>query len=121
MQSIMILMVFYQPIVDANTYMLTGAEALMRFSMKKEDSDEREFVSPVEFIPLLEETGLIIPAGKWILEQSARQCSIWNEKVKGFRVNVNISYIQVMKSDVFSDIMSVIKTYRNRAYRERIP
>ena len=103
--------VFYQPIVDANTYMLTGAEALMRFSMKKEDSDEREFVSPVEFIPLLEETGLIIPAGKWILEQSARQCSIWNEKVKGFRVNVNISYIQVMKSDVFSDIMSVIKKY----------
>lgn len=91
--------------------MLTGAEALMRFSMKKEDSDEREFVSPVEFIPLLEETGLIIPAGKWILEQSARQCSIWNEKVKGFRVNVNISYIQVMKSDVFSDIMSVIKKY----------
>ena len=103
--------VFYQPIVDANTYMLTGAEALMRFSMKKEDSNEREFVSPVEFIPLLEETGLIIPAGKWILEQSARQCSIWNEKVKGFRVNVNISYIQIMKSDVFSDIMSVIKKY----------
>lgn len=47
MQSIMIFEgfeVFYQPIVDANTYMLTGAEALMRFSMKKEDSDEREFV-----------------------------------------------------------------------------
>ena len=103
--------VFYQPVVDASTYMLTGAEALMRFSIKKEGMDECEYISPVEFIPILEETGLIIPAGRWILEQSAKQCSIWNEHVKGFRVNINVSYIQVMKSDVFSDIMSVIDKY----------
>lgn len=103
--------VFYQPVVDASTYMLTGAEALMRFSIKKEGVDECEYISPVEFIPVLEETGLIIPAGRWILEQSAKQCSIWNEHVKGFRVNINVSYIQVMKSDFFSDIMSVIDKY----------
>lgn len=103
--------VFYQPVVDASTYMLTGAEALMRFSIKKEGVDECEYISPVEFIPVLEETGLIIPAGRWILEQSAKQCNIWNEHVKDFRVNINVSYIQVMKSDVFSDIMSVIDKY----------
>lgn len=103
--------VFYQPVVDASTYMLTGAEALMRFFIKKEGVDECEYISPVEFIPVLEETGLIIPAGRWIIEQSAKQCSIWNEHVKGFRVNINVSYIQVMKSDVFSDIMSVIDKY----------
>ena len=103
--------VFYQPVVDASTYMLTGAEALMRFFIKKEGVDECEYISPVEFIPVLEETGLIIPAGRWILEQSAKQCSIWNEHVKDFRVNINVSYIQVMKSDVFSDIMSVIDKY----------
>lgn len=103
--------VFYQPVVDASTYMLTGAEALMRFSIKKEGVDECEYISPVEFIPVLEETGLIIPAGRWILEQSAKQCSIWNKHVKDFRVNINVSYIQVMKSDVFSDIMSVIDKY----------
>ncbi len=103
--------VFYQPVVDASTYMLIGAEALMRFSIKKEGVDECEYISPVEFIPVLEETGLIIPAGRWILEQSAKQCSIWNEHVKDFRVNINVSYIQVMKSDVFSDIMSVIDKY----------
>lgn len=103
--------VFYQPVVDASTYMLTGAEALMRFSIKKEGVDECEYISPVEFIPVLEETGLIIPAGRWILEQSAKQFSIWNEHVKDFRVNINVSYIQVMKSDVFSDIMSVIDKY----------
>lgn len=103
--------VFYQPLVDASTYMLTGAEALMRFSIKKEGVDECEYISPAEFIPVLEETGLIIPAGRWILEQSVKQCSIWNEHVKDFRVNINVSYIQVMKSDVFSDIMSVIDKY----------
>lgn len=103
--------VFYQPLVDASTYMLTGAEALMRFSIKKEGVDECEYISPAEFIPVLEETGLIIPAGRWILEQSAKQCSICNEHVKDFRVNINVSYIQVMKSDVFSDIMSVIDKY----------
>lgn len=103
--------VFYQPLVAASTYMLTGAEALMRFSIKKEGVDECEYISPAEFIPVLEETGLIIPAGRWILEQSAKQCSIWNEHVKDFRVNINVSYIQVMKSDVFSDIMSVIDKY----------
>lgn len=103
--------VFYQPLVDASTYMLTGAEALMRFSIKKEGVDECEYISQAEFIPVLEETGLIIPAGRWILEQSAKQCSIWNEHVKDFRVNINVSYIQVMKSDVFSDIMSVIDKY----------
>ena len=52
----------------------------------------------------------IIPAGRWILEQSAKQCSIWNEHVKDFRVNINVSYIQVMKSDIFQ-IMSVIDKY----------
>lgn len=103
--------VFYQPVVDAGTYMLMGAEALMRFSMKKENSDEREYISPVEFIPLLEESGLIIPAGRWILEQSAKQCSIWCKKVEDFRINVNVSYIQVMKSDVLSDIMTAIQKY----------
>lgn len=103
--------VFYQPLVAAETYMLTGAEALMRFSMKKEGTQEKEFISPVEFIPILEENGLIIPVGRWILEQSAKQCSIWNRQVKGFRVNINVSYVQVMKSDVFSDIMAVIDKY----------
>ena len=62
----------YQPIVDCQTEQIIGAEALMRFSMIKEEG--REFVSPMEFIPLLEETGLIIPAGRHILNEAAAMC-----------------------------------------------
>ena len=60
--------VYYQPIVDCQSKQIIGAEALMRFSMITEEG--REFVSPMEFIPLLEETGLIIPAGRYILKRS---------------------------------------------------
>ena len=59
----------YQPIVDCQTEQIIGAEALMRFSMITEEG--REFVSPMEFIQLLEETGLIIPAGRYILNEAA--------------------------------------------------
>lgn len=101
--------VYYQPIVDCITNRILGAEALMRFSLEKEDGVER--VSPLEFIPLLEETGLILPAGKWILNEAASMCREMQKKIPGFRVNVNISYIQVMKSDILKDILAVIEEY----------
>ena len=82
--------VYYQPIVDTKTYRLIGAEALMRFFMPDPDGGSPQFISPVEFIPLLEESGLIIPVGKWILEQSARQCAIWTKQIESFRINVKV-------------------------------
>ena len=56
---------FYQPIVDADTGRIEGAEALLRWK-----SDQYGFMSPVEFIPLLEESSLIIPLGRWIIDLS---------------------------------------------------
>ena len=50
--------------------------------MPDPDGGSPQFISPVEFIPLLEESGLIIPVGKWILEQSARQCAIWTKQIE---------------------------------------
>lgn len=101
--------VYYQPIVNCFTGKILGAEALMRFAIPKEDGMDR--ISPMEFIPLLEETGLILPAGKWILNEAAAMCSEMQKEIPGFRVNVNISYIQVIKSDVLKDILNVIKRY----------
>lgn len=64
--------VYYQPIMDCATETITGAEALMRFTMDSEEGPE--VISPIEFIPLLEETGLIIPAGKFVLKEAAKMC-----------------------------------------------
>lgn len=123
---------YYQPIVDTKTRRLVGAEALMRFSMpercedgetKKEavcvgedghDADEKvhwERISPVECIPLLEETGLIIPAGKWMLHQAISTCSRWQKYIPNFRININLSYVQVMKSRVLTEILTALRLY----------
>lgn len=101
---------YYQPIVDCSSGRVIGAEALMRFFMDSEDG--RENISPIEFIPLLEETGLIIPAGRFILDKSAAMCHEIRQHIPEFRINVNISYIQMMKSDVWKDILSVIERYK---------
>ena len=102
--------IYFQPIVDAKTYRLVGAEALMRFSMPSEDRNDRmEPVSPVEFIPILEQTGLIIPAGKWILREAVATCKKWQEAIPDFRINVNLSYVQVIKSNALDEILDTVR------------
>lgn len=86
--------VYYQPIVSCfTTPKPHGAEALLRYTLPN-----GERVSPVEFIPILEESGLIIPVGKWVLDQAMVFCQRAQEKIGEFNVNVNVSYIQVLKS-----------------------
>ena len=103
---------YFQPIVDATTFQLAGAEALMRFSMPSEEKEGGiERVSPVEFIPLLEQTGLIIPAGKWMLQQSIVVCQKWQKWIPHFRMNINLSYVQVMKSNALEEILNIIRFY----------
>ncbi|MCD7745991.1 MAG: GGDEF and EAL domain-containing protein [Lachnospiraceae bacterium] len=95
--------VYYQPIFHNSNGSLCGAEELMRYHTSE------GMVMPGEFIPILEETGLIIPAGRWILYEALRFAKRMQETNPDFRVNVNVSYVQVMKSDVVDDIMGALK------------
>ncbi|MEA4923059.1 MAG: GGDEF and EAL domain-containing protein [Eubacteriaceae bacterium] len=90
---------YYQPIMDAETERIRGAEALLRW-----DSPEFGFMMPGDFIPLLEESGLMIPLGKWIIETAAAQCNEWKEYVPGVVMNINVSYVQLKNSEIVADI-----------------
>ena len=98
--------VHFQPVVDIHHHTLYGAETLLRFS-----SANFGHVSPVEFIPLLEESGLIIPVGRWILSRAMEFCKKMQEFIPGFKVSVNVSYIQVLKSEIIRDISLLLDGY----------
>ena len=98
--------VHFQPVEDIRRGVLCGAEALLRFS-----NEDGSNVSPVAFIPLLEESGLIIPVGRWVLSRAMEFCKKMQEKMPDFKVSVNISYIQVLKSDLIRDISDLLKEY----------
>lgn len=78
---------FYQPLVDLTTGSINGAEALLRW-LPLGDSMQ----PPANFIPLLEETGLIVPVGKWVLEEACRQTVSWQQaEVAQLNIAVNVS------------------------------
>lgn len=97
---------YYQPIINMEKACIYGAEALLRWK-----DEEFGMVSPNVFIPLLEESGLIIPVGRWIIEEAIHKCMNWQKKCPSFRVNINISFVQIKKSNVISDIDLLIEKY----------
>lgn len=94
---------YYQPVVDIAKKKIMGAEALIRWNSQKFG-----FMSPAQFVPLLEESGLIIPLGRWIARTALEQCQKWQKFVPGFRVNVNLSFVQIKKSDALKDILELM-------------
>lgn len=92
--------VFYQPIVSTTDgFRLVGAEALLRWR-----NEEFGNVSPAVFIPILEDSGLIIPVGRYVMRKAAETCKRWQEVIPNFHVNVNLSYVQIHKSDLMKDV-----------------
>lgn len=96
--------VCYQPQVHPVDFSLFGAEALLRFS-----SPTRGVVSPVEFIPILEQSGLICSVGLWILEQALLQCKVWRKYHSDFHISVNVSYTQLQDRDLANQFLWVLK------------
>ncbi|MFC7051324.1 EAL domain-containing protein [Hansschlegelia quercus] len=90
----------YQPVIDLKTGLVVSCEALMRWS-----HPTRGEVSPAEFIPLAEETGLIVPLGTWALREACREARNWPEGVK---VAVNVSGVQLRRGGVEAAVLEAL-------------
>jgi diguanylate cyclase (GGDEF)-like protein/PAS domain S-box-containing protein len=98
---------YYQPQIHLFTNEINSFEALLRWNSK-----ELGFVSPAEFIPLAEDTGLIIPIGNWVINRACRQIKEWIDNTgKHIRVAVNISPKQFLQLDLVRIIRDAIKQY----------
>lgn len=88
--------IYYQPIINVQDgEKCAGAEALIRWN-----SANLGFIPPAEFIPLAEYLGLINPIGNYILKEACARCKMWNEAGYDYKVNVNLSVVQLLQTDV---------------------
>ncbi|MEI7612168.1 MAG: ABC transporter substrate binding protein [Betaproteobacteria bacterium] len=99
------LMLYYQAQVD-RTGQIVGAEILLRWK-----HPDRGFISPVEFIPLAEDTGLILPIGQWVLEGAFKQMKAWSDHgvAQKLRISVNVSPRQFRQDDFVHSIRQLIE------------
>lgn len=95
--------VYYQPQVDLQTGQLLGAEALVRWL-----HPERGSISPTTFIPIAEESGLIVPIGEWVLRTACTQMKLWQRKQPKLRISVNLSYRQFTHRQLISSILQIL-------------
>lgn len=95
----------YQPQLEVSSDGIFTVEALVRWQLK-----DGNLVPPDKFIPLAEETGLIIPMGEWILNSACAQARHWNKKGLEIRVAVNISGIQIMRSGFVESVEKALET-----------
>ncbi|MBY6014405.1 EAL domain-containing protein [Qipengyuania gaetbuli] len=95
------MMLHFQPVVDANTEEVVSFEALVRWNSKVHG-----FVSPVKFIPIAEDTRLIVPIGTWVMNEACREAATnWPEHVK---VNVNVSPEQLLEPDFAGTVVRAL-------------
>jgi diguanylate cyclase (GGDEF)-like protein len=97
------LVVHYQPIVALATQQILGVEALMRWRHPK-----RGMVSPCDFIPLAEETGLISAIGRFALRRSCTEAAVWSAMAPDFVLSVNVSGRQLQQDDFVSEVATIL-------------
>src|SRR3712207_1551163 len=97
----------YQPIVSLDSGRVRGFEALIRWR-----HPENGFIPPDDFIPVAEETGLIIPIGQWVLEEACRQARAWRDAFPSdlpLSVSVNLSGKQFSQTDLIERVRGVLR------------
>ncbi|TGE32931.1 GGDEF domain-containing phosphodiesterase [Desulfosporosinus sp. Sb-LF] len=99
------LRLLYQPQLDLHSGQIIGVEALLRW-----DSPTHGQVSPLEFIPLAEDSGLIIPIGLWVLQQACQQIEVWRRQGLGhLTIAVNLSPVQLSHEGFYATVMQQVK------------
>jgi c-di-GMP-specific phosphodiesterase len=101
------LVLHYQPILNVEDHSWSGVEALVRWQ-----HPERGLLSPDEFIPLAEETGLIVPLGKCVLEMVCRQARQWSRTLPGISIALNASPVQLVYPTTAAEIKAALKRAR---------
>jgi diguanylate cyclase (GGDEF)-like protein len=100
----------YQPIVELESARVKGFEALVRWT-----HPTRGEMPPDEFIPLAEETGLIVPIGQWVLEEACRQAALWQARHPGeppLTMGVNLSPVQLQRPGLVDDVARTLRAAR---------
>jgi EAL domain-containing protein (putative c-di-GMP-specific phosphodiesterase class I) len=97
------LFLLYQPTFDLRTETIIGVEALIRWR-----HPTRGVIPPDEFIPLAEESGLIIPIGRWVLDEACRQASFWQRRRQTIGMSVNVSARQLDGDELIEDVRSAL-------------
>ncbi len=100
---------YYQPKIDIKNFSVTGAEALIRWN-----HPEKGILLPGEFIPMLEETELIIPVGEWVLREACQQIKNWLDSGMSIKIAVNISPLQLQQNDFVETVLDIV-------YSSKIP
>jgi EAL domain-containing protein (putative c-di-GMP-specific phosphodiesterase class I) len=96
--------VFYQPQIHSRQNKLIGAEALVRWI-----DPEKGVISPADFIPLAEETGLIEPIGHWVLRTACQQTKAWQEAgFEPFRISVNVADLQIASGSIIHSCREIL-------------
>jgi EAL domain-containing protein (putative c-di-GMP-specific phosphodiesterase class I) len=90
----------YQPLLDINTQQIVGFEALVRWR-----HPERGLISPADFIPLAEDSGLILALGRWVLETACREAASWDAPL---RIAVNLSPVQFRQADLVEQTVDIL-------------
>jgi diguanylate cyclase (GGDEF)-like protein/PAS domain S-box-containing protein len=102
------LFLVHQPLVSLGEVQFRGSEALIRW-----DHPDRGVISPLDFIPLAEETGLIVPVGEWVLSEALRQIALWRRRfprVPNYSIAINLSARQLTSPDLVAAVARALET-----------